>query len=114
MLRMLRGQVREIKRTVGYLLPTLSLVLSDNRVEIPSTIQEASQVPLSEERHESMTEVLEWQKATDSPAMIRRTVEALAEGHLVVFPTETVYGGAASALVPGAVERACRAQAPRG
>jgi len=55
-----------------------------------------------------MTEVLEWQKATDSPALIRRTVEALAEGHLVVFPTETVYGVAASALVPEAVERLCR------
>jgi tRNA threonylcarbamoyl adenosine modification protein (Sua5/YciO/YrdC/YwlC family) len=55
-----------------------------------------------------MTEVLEWQKAADSPALIRRTVEALAEGQLVAFPTETVYGLAASALVPNAVERLCR------
>src|SRR5438132_3772874 len=55
-----------------------------------------------------MTEVLEWQKAADSPAMIRRVVEALAEGQLVAFPTETVYGLAASALVPEAVERLCR------
>src|SRR5437899_11837076 len=52
-----------------------------------------------------MTEVLEWQKAAQSPALIRRVVEALAEGQLVAFPTETVYGLAASALVPEAVER---------
>src|SRR5438445_4065913 len=55
-----------------------------------------------------MTEVLEWQRAADSPALIRRAVEALAEGHLVAFPTETVYGLAASALVPEGIERLCR------
>ncbi|HLJ97858.1 MAG TPA: L-threonylcarbamoyladenylate synthase [Gemmataceae bacterium] len=54
-----------------------------------------------------MTEVLEWHNAADSPAIIRRTVKALAEGHVVAFPTETVYGLAASALLPEAVERLC-------
>jgi L-threonylcarbamoyladenylate synthase len=55
-----------------------------------------------------MTEVLEWQKVANSPDLIRRAVQALAEGQLVAFPTETVYGLAASALVPEAVERLCR------
>jgi tRNA threonylcarbamoyl adenosine modification protein (Sua5/YciO/YrdC/YwlC family) len=55
-----------------------------------------------------MTEVLEWHRAADPSGVIRRAVQALAEGQLVAFPTETVYGLAASALVPGAVERLCR------
>src|SRR6516162_4403402 len=55
-----------------------------------------------------MMEVLQWQKVTDSSPMVRRAVQALAEGQLVAFPTETVYGVAASALVPEAVERLCQ------
>jgi tRNA threonylcarbamoyl adenosine modification protein (Sua5/YciO/YrdC/YwlC family) len=55
-----------------------------------------------------MTEVLEWRRAADLPGVVRRAVQALAEGQLVAFPTETVYGLAASALVPEAVERLCR------
>jgi tRNA threonylcarbamoyl adenosine modification protein (Sua5/YciO/YrdC/YwlC family) len=55
-----------------------------------------------------VTEVLEWHRAADSTGVVRRAVQALAEGQLVAFPTETVYGLAASALVPGAVERLCR------
>jgi protein-tyrosine phosphatase len=54
-----------------------------------------------------MTEVLEWQRTAESPSVIRRAVQALAKGELVAFPTETVYGLAASALVPEAVERLC-------
>jgi tRNA threonylcarbamoyl adenosine modification protein (Sua5/YciO/YrdC/YwlC family) len=54
-----------------------------------------------------MTEVLEWQRVSDPAALIRRTVEALADGQVVAFPTETVYGLAASALIPDAVERLC-------
>ncbi|RMF93123.1 MAG: threonylcarbamoyl-AMP synthase [Planctomycetota bacterium] len=43
---------------------------------------------------------------TDDPRdVVHRTVEALVEGKLVVIPTETVYGLAASALSPEAVER---------
>jgi protein-tyrosine phosphatase len=55
-----------------------------------------------------MTEVLEWHRAADLPGVVRRAVQALAEGQLVAFPTETVYGLAASALVPEAVERLWR------
>jgi protein-tyrosine phosphatase len=51
-----------------------------------------------------MVDVLPWQSA-EAGAVVRRAVRALAEGKLVVFPTETVYGLAASALVPEAVER---------
>jgi protein-tyrosine phosphatase len=54
-----------------------------------------------------MTEVLEWQRTADLPSVVRRAVQALAKGELVAFPTETVYGLAASALVPDAVERLC-------
>src|SRR5438105_2240087 len=36
---------------------------------------------------EGMTEVLKWQKSAKSPGVIRRAVEALAEGQLVAFPT---------------------------
>jgi protein-tyrosine phosphatase len=52
-----------------------------------------------------MPEVLDWQNAADSRGLIRRAAEALQQGQLVVFPTETVYGLAASALAPEALER---------
>ncbi len=52
-----------------------------------------------------MTEVLDWHTAAHPRATIRRAVKALTDGQLVAFPTETVYGLAASALVPEAVER---------
>src|SRR5262245_15897313 len=55
-----------------------------------------------------MTEVLEWHNGADSRTVIRRAAQALAKGELVAFPTETVYGLAASALVPEAIERLCR------
>jgi len=41
---------------------------------------------------------------TDSEAL-RRAAEAVAEGDLVVYPTETVYGLGGDALDPAAVER---------
>ena len=43
--------------------------------------------------------------ADDSRDVIHRAVQALAEGKIVAFPTETVYGLAASALCEPAVER---------
>lgn len=43
--------------------------------------------------------------AEDQRDVIHRAVQALAEGKLVCFPTETVYGVAASALNEDAVER---------
>jgi len=43
-------------------------------------------------------------------ADIARAVAALAEGRLVVFPTETVYGIGCDASNPAAVERLCAAK----
>jgi protein-tyrosine phosphatase len=52
-----------------------------------------------------MAVVLNWQHAEDRGTIVDRAVRALEEGKLVVFPTETVYGLAASARVPQAVEQ---------
>jgi protein-tyrosine phosphatase len=52
-----------------------------------------------------MTEILDMRTAADLRSVVDRAVQALVEGRLVVFPTETVYGVAASALAPQAVER---------
>jgi L-threonylcarbamoyladenylate synthase len=41
----------------------------------------------------------------ESPGAIDRAVELLWRGNLVVFPTDTVYGIGAHALLPGAVAR---------
>jgi protein-tyrosine phosphatase len=57
-----------------------------------------------------MPEVLDWQRATDPRQVIDRAARALAEGQLVAFPTETVYGIAASVAVPEAVERLARSK----
>ena len=48
--------------------------------------------------------VLDLRSADDSRDVIHRAVQALAEGKVVAFPTETVYGLAASALCESAVE----------
>lgn len=52
-----------------------------------------------------MPAVIDVSKTDDPRDVVHRTVQALAEGKLVVFPTETVYGVAASALNEPAVER---------
>jgi tRNA threonylcarbamoyl adenosine modification protein (Sua5/YciO/YrdC/YwlC family) len=52
-----------------------------------------------------MVQVLDWQSADDTQEIVQCAVQALGEGQFVVFPTETVYGIAASALVPDAVAR---------
>ncbi|MCH7726516.1 MAG: threonylcarbamoyl-AMP synthase [Planctomycetes bacterium] len=49
--------------------------------------------------------VINLRDADDQRDVVHRAVQALAEGKLVVFPTETVYGVAASALNSDAVER---------
>lgn len=49
--------------------------------------------------------VVDIRKADDARDLVHRAVQALAEGRLVVFPTETVYGVAASALCPDAVRK---------
>jgi protein-tyrosine phosphatase len=59
-----------------------------------------------------MTEVVDWPGVADSHERARRAAAALARGHLVVFPTETDYAIAASALVPEAVEGLVAYQAP--
>src|SRR5262245_59537138 len=50
-----------------------------------------------------MSQVVDWQTAADPDAVVQRAVASLREGRLVAFPTETVYGLAASPLVPVAV-----------
>ena len=49
--------------------------------------------------------VIDVQKADDTRDIIHRAVQALAEGRVVAFPTETVYGLAASAERPDAVRQ---------
>jgi protein-tyrosine phosphatase len=49
--------------------------------------------------------VIDVRRAEDLRDVVHRAVQALVEGGLVVFPTETVYGVAASALEPAAVAR---------
>jgi tRNA threonylcarbamoyl adenosine modification protein (Sua5/YciO/YrdC/YwlC family) len=49
--------------------------------------------------------VIDARNAEDARDVIHRAVQALAEGRLVAFPTETVYGIGASACRPDAVER---------
>lgn len=49
--------------------------------------------------------VIDLRGADDSRDVVHRAVQALAESNLVAFPTETVYGVAASALSQEAVER---------
>src|SRR5262245_37735694 len=52
-----------------------------------------------------MPEVIDWQKATHPRQAVQQAAQALTEGRLVAFPTETVYGIAASALAAGALDR---------
>ena len=54
--------------------------------------------------------VIDIRAAEDSRDVVHRAVQALAEGHLVVLPTETVYGLAASALNEKAIDRLLEAK----
>ncbi|MEN6498767.1 MAG: Sua5/YciO/YrdC/YwlC family protein, partial [Thermoguttaceae bacterium] len=49
--------------------------------------------------------VIDVRAADDVRDVVHRAVQAVAEGKLVVFPTETVYGVAARALDAEAVDR---------
>ncbi len=51
------------------------------------------------------TEIIDLQKVEDPRDVVHRIVEFLCNGKLVALPTETVYGIAASALHPKAVQR---------
>jgi tRNA threonylcarbamoyl adenosine modification protein (Sua5/YciO/YrdC/YwlC family) len=57
-----------------------------------------------------MPEILSWHDTEDPLRIVQQAAQALAEGQLVAFPTETVYGIAASAWIPEAVDRlaACK------
>ncbi|HYT89238.1 MAG TPA: Sua5/YciO/YrdC/YwlC family protein, partial [Gemmataceae bacterium] len=59
-----------------------------------------------------MPEVLDWQGA-DQRAVVRHAVQALSEGRLVAFPTETAYHITASALSPAAVAELSKHAASR-
>jgi len=50
-------------------------------------------------------DLIDVRSADDWRDVVHRAVQALAEGRLVAFPTETVYGIAAAALSEGAVSR---------
>jgi tRNA threonylcarbamoyl adenosine modification protein (Sua5/YciO/YrdC/YwlC family) len=52
-----------------------------------------------------MAELLDWRTSTEPEAIVARAVEVLERGGLVAFPTETVYGIAASLFAAGAIER---------
>lgn len=54
--------------------------------------------------------VIDIRSAEDLRDVVHRAVQALAEGRLVAFPTETVYGLAASALSENAVEQLAAAR----
>ncbi len=54
--------------------------------------------------------VIDVRSADDTRDCVHRAVQALAEGKLVAFPTETVYAMAASALDAAAVERLLKAK----
>ncbi len=49
--------------------------------------------------------VIDVKKADDNRDIVHRAVQALAEGNIVAFPTESLYGLAASAEHPTAVQR---------
>ncbi|MFT7642798.1 MAG: tRNA threonylcarbamoyl adenosine modification protein (Sua5/YciO/YrdC/YwlC family) [Pirellulaceae bacterium] len=54
--------------------------------------------------------IIDLNRAEDPRDVVHRAVQALAEGKLVAFPTETVYGVAASALREDAVEKLVEAK----
>ena len=56
--------------------------------------------------------VIDLRSAEDSRDVVHRAVQALAEGKIVAFPTETVYALAASALSEDAVRRLLELQGP--
>jgi protein-tyrosine phosphatase len=51
-----------------------------------------------------MTKVLDWKQAEDPRDVVHLSVQALAEGHLVAFPSRSGYLVAACSLRPAAVE----------
>ncbi|MCA9187607.1 MAG: L-threonylcarbamoyladenylate synthase, partial [Planctomycetales bacterium] len=60
------------------------------------------------------SKVIDVRSAVDLRDVVHRAVQTLVEGGLVVFPTETVYGLAASALNEHAVQRLLSAKGRSG
>src|SRR5438105_427544 len=58
--------------------------------------------------------VIDIRNAEDARDVVHRAVQALAEGQLIVLPTETVYGLAASACRADAVERLLKVKGRSG
>ena len=56
--------------------------------------------------------VIDIRNAEDARDVVHRAVQALAEGHLVAIPTETVYGLAASACRADAVQKLLTGKGP--
>ncbi len=52
-----------------------------------------------------MPEILAWQNGPDRAEIVEKATQALANGRLVGLPTETIYGIAAAAWIPEAVDR---------
>src|SRR5438445_12763299 len=67
-----------------------------------ATAGAGQQCPFQPHGHGPMPEVLDWQRG-DPRLALQRAVQELAAGKLVVFPTETGYHVAASALQPEAL-----------
>src|SRR4051812_15326486 len=59
-----------------------------------------------------MVEVLPWQHSPDAHATLLRVVQALNDGELVIFPTDTTYVLAARPSLPAAVENLPRHSRP--
>lgn len=57
-------------------------------------------------------EVLDWLGASDRRSVAQRAAEALLRGEVVAFPTDTLYGVAASAQAPEAIELLSKLQNP--
>jgi L-threonylcarbamoyladenylate synthase len=52
-----------------------------------------------------MSTVVDFRKTDDPRDAIHRAVHSLAEGHIVAFPTETVYAACVHALMTGAIQK---------
>jgi tRNA threonylcarbamoyl adenosine modification protein (Sua5/YciO/YrdC/YwlC family) len=57
-----------------------------------------------------MPEVIDWRNVKDPREVTQRALRSLTEGKLVAFPTETVYGLAASLDNPAAIELLCQSK----
>jgi protein-tyrosine phosphatase len=59
-----------------------------------------------------MPEVFDWPSVADPQAVLRRAVETLHQGRVVIFPTQTSYVLAASAVVPDGVRVLTQKRSP--